>query len=520
MALTQEEINRLRELHAKYSVQTPPAQTGAAVGQEKTSGEKTSGGVGSTLANLGVGVAKSAGGLALGLGTFGQKILNAPYKAVGAQGREVPIYTKGTAERAAVESALKTRGTAQGIGKFAGDVAQFAIPGGAVAKATKGAGMLTRLGARTATAGGVATAQEGEIGKETAIAVATEAVLPIAGKTAAGLTKYGAGVLKGLAGTLTGAGEEALERVIQNPNAALTGIRGGDEGLKQLATQTRKGIKNIMAKTGKEYETLTSGVTKTIDKTKVQKMVTNILTEEADATISKKGIQFVDTPFTSVEEGQLAKVYNVVNGWSDYSAKGVNELARRISRFRRGTKDAKNFDRIIDDMRRNVRNIVGEEVPEIAEANAKYADKMDLLEQVDAVLKTSGKFDSRKGVMETSQKIAQLFNANKSGARGAVEELEKELGIDILATEAGRRFSGGPTQFQIGASDTVMNFVRSVVPKSFIGKTAARIGQSKEFVEQRLVDKLEKLDPTSRAFVVEFMTEVLAPEEVQETPQE
>lgn len=56
------------------------------------------------------------------------------------------------------------------IGQFAGDVALFAIPGGAATKATKGAGLLTRSLAQGTTAAGVQAAKTGDIGKDEALA--------------------------------------------------------------------------------------------------------------------------------------------------------------------------------------------------------------------------------------------------------------------------------------------------------------------------------------------------------------
>lgn len=56
------------------------------------------------------------------------------------------------------------------VGQFAGDVALFAIPGGAATKATKGAGLLIRSLAQGTTAAGVQAAKTGDIGKDEALA--------------------------------------------------------------------------------------------------------------------------------------------------------------------------------------------------------------------------------------------------------------------------------------------------------------------------------------------------------------
>jgi hypothetical protein len=66
------------------------------------------------------------------------------------------------------------------MGNLATDVASFAVPGGQVAKATKGAGLLTRAGVQAATAGAVGVAHEGDINAGLVPAVIAGAV-PVAG---------------------------------------------------------------------------------------------------------------------------------------------------------------------------------------------------------------------------------------------------------------------------------------------------------------------------------------------------
>ena len=196
--------------------------------------------------------------------------------------------------------------------------------------------------------------------------------------------------------------------------------------------------------------------------------------DEVDATPTKTGLRFSDTPLLDQEERQLEKVFNMVQKWSDYTPKGINALATKISRFRRGSADSGNFDRIIDSLKRNVRLFVGDQVPEISEANKTFTDKMDLIDELDSILKTQGAVESRQGLRETSQRIARLFNANKELSRQAVDELEKEIGLDTLAIEAGRQLSDNATLFQVGSQDTAMALVRSLVPRRVIGELVTR----------------------------------------------
>ena len=147
-------------------------------------------------------------------------------------------------------------------------------------------------------------------------------------------------------------------------------------------------------------------------------------------------------------------------------------------------------------------------MPEIAEANKTFADKMDLIDELDSILKTQGAVESRQGLRETSQRIARLFNANKELSRQAVDELEKEIGLDTLAIEAGRQLSDNATLFQVGSQDTAMALVRSLVPRRVIGELVTRTGQASEQIETLLAGKLSRLDDVGRATLIETLTEL------------
>lgn len=131
------------------------------------------------VAGFATGVAQSFGKLAFGAGKLGEKILRGTVgKGVEAlTGKELgePTYNE-------TPEILKAKNTSQKIGQFAGDVAQFAIPGSGAAKATKGASILTRGVAEGVTAGGVQALQSGEVDEDTAITAIFGGVTPAAGK--------------------------------------------------------------------------------------------------------------------------------------------------------------------------------------------------------------------------------------------------------------------------------------------------------------------------------------------------
>ena len=450
----------------------------------------------------GIGIAKGAGKLALGVGTLGRGIQKAitPKALEGQMLGGESMFDTGSAKRQAADEALKADTTGQSIGSFATEVGATMLPSGGAYKATKGLGFLTRMLGRGGTGAVVGTVQGGgDIDRDTAIGAAAETIIPGA---VSQTFKVGGGILKRLASIGGGTGTDVIEQVLKTPKAALAASKMDDvTALKGTATAIRSGIKTLRQKAGQEFDTLTSKITKPLDGNKLKDSALKYIDE-------LEGSSF------KVDAGDMNKLRNVVKGWEDYSPKGINGLASRISEFYSGSANAVPEDRIVSGLNRMIRDWVGKQVPEIAEANAKYADKMDLIEQMNAIFKLKGATDSRIGLQNTATAVSRLFNANKNIARQGVEELEKEIGVDILGREAGRQLGAGAiTKFQM--ADGATGVARSLIPQSAILKLTAATGMTKNAIESRL----DTLEPAARATVIEVLTDLLGEGEGQDQPQ-
>ena len=122
------------------------------------------------MQNVGVGMWKSLGSTALGLGQLGRGFQRGVSKVTGLPITGGEIFDVGSEQNTRARKAVTTQGAGEKTGKLVGDIAQIAIPAGKVAAGTQGAGMLTRALGQAAVAGTVESAQEGRIGKEAAIA--------------------------------------------------------------------------------------------------------------------------------------------------------------------------------------------------------------------------------------------------------------------------------------------------------------------------------------------------------------
>ena len=449
----------------------------------------------------GIGIAKGIGRIGLGIGSLGRGVQQflQPKGIAGGNPLNMggeSVFDQQGQKRAQAEEALKGDTRGQKIGSFLTEVGAMAIPSAGAVKATKGLGfaraMLGRglVGATTGTIQG-----GGDIDKDTAIGAGAEILFPVIGK----LVKIGGGVLRGTGAVASGTSSDVIEQVVKNPKQALQGA--SDDSLKATASIVRQGTKELKKKAGQEFAEATKDFTQQMDKDDI---VTKAL----------KYIDDMEAESFKVDSGDMDKLRAVIKNWDDFSPKGVNGMASKISDFYSGSVNAVPEDRIVAGLNRTIRDWVGEQVPEIAEANAKYADKMDLLAQMDAIFKTKGAIDSRLGMQKTAQAVSRLFNANKDMAREGVEELQKELGIDILGREAGRQLGSGTfTRFQ--TQEGLTGVARALIPQQTILRLSAGIGVAKEAIESRL----NVLEPTARATVIEVLTDLLGEGEGQDLPQ-
>ena len=165
----------------KYGTEPFTAATQAVAAIEEPTGN-------TGVKGLLTGVGKSAVGLAQGVGEFGRGIQRGISEGIGAVtgvenfGMSEGVFDKGSEANQKLTDLATPRTTSESIGKFAGDVAQFAIPGGAAAKATKGAGVLTKTAAAGGTDAAVQTIQQGGVSRATLDTAILGAIFPAAAK--------------------------------------------------------------------------------------------------------------------------------------------------------------------------------------------------------------------------------------------------------------------------------------------------------------------------------------------------
>lgn len=136
------------------------------------------------------GVVKSVGDIGLGIGTLGRKIQSGiskvSNKVFGDKNPfntgEPGVFDEGSESNTKAKKLLKRDTAGEKFGGFVGDVASFALPGGAVTKATKGLNFLTRAASLGATDAVTTTVRQGKFDRQSVDAGIIATAFPVVGK--------------------------------------------------------------------------------------------------------------------------------------------------------------------------------------------------------------------------------------------------------------------------------------------------------------------------------------------------
>lgn len=365
--------------------------------------------------------------------------------------------------------------------------------------------------------------------KSAAAGAAIGGALPVAGE-ALGLAKRFLGAAaKGTAASISGAGSDAIQAVIDNPKAAQAGLREDATGtLKNISSTIRGKVSNLAKEAQDEYsasianlpkrlgrnpEVLTAGQKTTIKvggqtyKLSMQGVKANLTSQlrkfGVEVNPKKAEFDFLEAPFVGGEEQTLKKVFDVVQKWKDTTPEGLNKLAIKVGQYRKSGVQSPELNSVIDATKKGVRDYIGKRVPAVAELNSKYSQVQDFIDAIDQELATNGKF--KGGTTEqinTAKKISTIFNKNKDLARELVARLEG--GNEILGKEAGRELSAGVSRSSASIGDLTKGAIQSIIPPRAIGEVAAATGIAHENLAPILAG-LKNLQPAERILLIQLL---------------
>ena len=522
MALTQEQINKMRAV-AQSTVSSVDKPSHTTSNQNTPSKTRNI----STLGDVGIGVGKGLLSSVRGAASIGEDVIKGLGRAVLPKPLEEKLgfqkTEKSSAEQLIPEKMVTPENTPQKVGFFTEQLAEFLIPAfkvGKVGAAAEGAtklkkslGLAKRIAAESATAGTVGAVQSGEFGSEAKKQAALGAVVPFAGAAMKIPAKVVGNTLKNLAGAVTGKGSEVIEQVLLKPEAALKGMSGKDvDILSEIALKARSGVSKLQKEASTAYGAALKALPDVgqLPQAKQRALSTfdELISKFGSVTRDKAGkLNFSSSVFEGADESVLKRLENKLVGWTDYTPEGLNKLAQSIGKFRKGA-DARQFNAIVDGLKKDIRRFAGDIVPELNDVNASYANTMEFLDDIRSVLKIKRGDASAKQLREVSTKIQQVFNKNKQLARGLIEKLEEQTGDSILGMEAGRQLAEGIPRSTAAIGGAASAILQSIIPSKSIGQIVASTGIAQQKIAP-VIEALNKLGVAERTALFGFISKVI-----------
>ncbi len=404
------------------------------------------------------------------------------------------VSPKGTAEKVGfgteqiAEFLLPSTAVTKGI-----KVADVGIEAMKAGKLVKGALKLAgRATAEAISAGAVTAIQSGGNAEETARNAGIAALFPVGFGALRVGGKIAKEMSKTIASGLSGVPADAIEFALKNPQTVQTAIskavQEGEGGIQRVYGQAEDalntikkarsdafelGIKKVQNETmqfknGQWYvkrpitqadisrgwasekvmREVTAGAKKeavssigqvswipTDLSTKGLKNVTTQTLKEFGVKAKGRALDFTEAVLDKSHANKLDELVQRVYGWKDASPLGLNKLRRIVDSYRLGGinlgSSEKQFNAIVQRMKVNLSEYVGERVPQIAEANKAWSAESEVINGIVDSLKV-GRNDQT-----AMRRLLNVFNPKSSVYRPVVETLGEQGGKDLMGDIAG-----------------------------------------------------------------------------------
>ena len=462
----------------------------------------------SGLKEVGTGVVKGALETAQGLGQLGLRAAEVvTRREKGAFGSQETFFQE--------PEALKAKTTGEKIGKFGERVAEFAVPLTKVGKAVEGSNFLVRLASKAVTAGGVATAQAGEVGKETAIAGGIEGALPIAGKVARPVFNVIRRLFKGLGSGLSGVSTDVIDLIVENPQKALEVSRqletsGNFTVLEENARIIVNGVSKIRQDARRAFgEGLNKLKSEDINPTTFRDSIQGFLDSVGSSVKGKfrelKNVEFEDPK-------NIQKASNLIEELSTTKLDGfsLRKLLEKVSnsRFKTATTDERlSFNVFIKEYEDAIKKAISGSTNKLDEINAAFSKDIQLTEGIERIFGKI-KFKNLSEVDRVAQKLEQLFSQKGLNPR-EIDEFLTKLGIipeDFRTSEGVRQVTSKIT----GANTrglTITELIQSVTSSILTPEAIKNISIATGIAEDVLGPLLQSLSPTARGILIQSLIE-------------
>lgn len=501
----------LNEEAKKYNIDLSPFQPKTEI---PTMTQKQS--VGDTgLKGVAVGVGKGILSTIKGAGQLGEKIGGAILPEVMTP---KSVYSdEATTGGLLDKENLEAQTTAEKIGKGLEQIAEFAVPSTKISKLTQSANLAGKILPRALTSGGVASVQEGDIGKEALIASGVETALPVAGKIIQPATRIVSRLFKGLASGLSGVGTETIEQIVKNPETAKKTtqelLKGGNKDVLQKNAETIvKGVAKIKNEARKSFgDGLESLKSADIDD-KVFRQSTQSILDKYGAVLEGgkrqlKNIEF-DNPKNITKANEIIQKLQKAK----LDGKSLRKLVDDIDneKFKIATSDERlAFNSFVSDLSTSLKSAIKKSTNKLDEINKAFTNDMQLAESIEQIF-GKVKFQNTKEVNKVAQQLETLFS-KKGLSPDYMDDFLNRIGIEPEAfktSEAVRQITNKPAKGLNTPGVTLGEMTQAVTGAFITPKIIRDVAIATGKTEPVIKELLENIAPSSRATLIEALLSI------------
>jgi hypothetical protein len=424
------------------------------------------------------------------------------------------IVEPGIVTRAIPEEAVEAVTPAEKVGKFGERVAELAIPGTKVAKATKTAGLLTKIVSRALTSGGIVATQTGKVGKEAGFAAAIDAGIPIADAVLTPVFNVVKRLFRGLGSGLSGVSTDVIDTIVDNPQKAQEVVeeiteKGNFAILKRNADDIVEGVSKIRQEARMRFgEGLK--VLKEID-INPQSFRKSIQTFLDDVGSSVKGVFRTLDKVDFNDPKSIQKASNLIDDVSKTKLDGLSlrNILNKVSksRFKRAiTEEARAFNAFIGDLEDAIRKAIGESTDKLSEINKIFSQDMQLAGAIEKIF-GKVKFKNLEEINKVSQQLESLFG-KKGLSPEIIDNFLNKIGIsptEFKVTEAVRQISGKVQSAANRAGVTFAELTQSITGAILSPQAIRKLSIITGLAEDIVKPLFERVAPTVRAGLIELI---------------
>lgn len=146
---------------------------------------------------------------------------------------------------------------------------------------------------------------------------------------------------------------------------------------------------------------------------------------------TKTGFNFDSSVFPKADNAKVKEMLGVINGWKDITPTGLNNLGTKIGEYAKPM-EGKAFSNIAYALKNNIRDYLGERIPEVNTLNKTYGDTSDFMKKLVNTFGTAVKGKNTGSAEATINKLLGIYSSKSNARQDIMKEFGERTGQDLM----------------------------------------------------------------------------------------